>query len=171
MAQRCVARTALVLAGLGCLGWGAPAVAQPLGVRARQQFRAIYADRARLTPAQRKLDTSLLYAGRESRGQAMVPGLAPLRRVADRAGVGRDGTVIVDIRAEVTDGLLRSVRDLGGRVLSSRPAFGSLRARLPIQRVEALAELAEVRFIGPRHRFVVNAGTQTSRATPPTAAQ
>jgi hypothetical protein len=163
MAMRGVGRWAFVVAGLLLGGLGGPAVAQELGEQAQRQIRAIYADKATWTPAQRKLATSLLYAHRESLGQAMVQGLGPFPRVSNRAGVDGQGMVVVDIRAEVADGLLRTIADMGGAVLSSHPAFGAVRARVPIRRVEALAALPEVRFIGPRQGFRVNTGTQTSQ--------
>ncbi len=167
MPKRCVGRKAFVVAGLLLGGFAGPTLAQEMSEQAQRQIRAIYADKATWTPAQRKLDTSLLYASRESQGQAMVQGLdqglAVLRRVASRAGVDGDGTVVVDIRAEVTDELLRTIADVGGRVASAIPRFGAVRARVPIRRVEAIAALAEVRQIRPPEQYLLNTGSQTSQ--------
>jgi hypothetical protein len=154
-----VGRQALVLGGLLVAGFGGPAAAQELGERGEQQIRAILTEKASRTPAQRKLATALLYANRESRGLAMVQGLPPLRRIADRAGVEPDGMVIVDIRGEVTDALLESVAGMGGRVSVALPSYGAVRARVPVRRVEELAELPEVRFITPRQGYLLNAVT------------
>jgi hypothetical protein len=114
-----------------------------------------------------KLETSLLYAGRENRGEAMVQGLdqglALLRTVASRAGVDGDGLVVVDIRAEVTDALLQTIAAVGGRVVSAYPKFNAVRARVPIRQVEAIADLPEVRQISPRQDFMLNTGSQTSQ--------
>ena len=147
---------------------GAAALGQELSEQAQRQIGAIYADKAGWTTAQRKLDTSLLYASRESQDQPMVQGmrtdqdLALLSRVASRAAVQSDGMVVVDIRAEVTDGLLEAIGDAGGKVLSAFPAFGAVRARIPIRRVEALAALAEVRKISPKQEVALNIGGATS---------
>jgi hypothetical protein len=158
MAKRGVGRGAFVVAGLlvGGFGSGAPAVAQELSEQGLRQIRAIFAEKASRTPAQKKIATSLLYAHRESLGRAMVQGLGPLRRIADRAGVEGDGMVVVDIRAEVTDGLLQAIADLGGRVASAYPAFGAVRARVPVRQVEAIADLPEVRHVGPRQGYLTN---------------
>ena len=142
---------------------GSAAIAQELSEGAQQQIRAILAEKAARTPAQRKLATSLLMAHRESVGQAMVQGLPTFRRTADRARVDRRGMVVVDIRADVTDGLLQAIRSAGGGVLGSYPAFGKVRAELPIRQVEAIAALPEVRHIGSREGFLVNTGSQTSQ--------
>ncbi len=163
MARWCFGSLAFVVAGLLLGGLGGKAAAQELTGQGLQQIRAIYAEKAARTPAQRKLATSLLYAHRETLGKAMVQGLGPLRRVADRAGVDRDGNVVVDIRADVTDGLLQTITRVGGRVALAYPAFGAVRARVPIRQVEAIASRPEVRSISPRQGFLVNAGSQTSQ--------
>jgi hypothetical protein len=169
MARGCVRRWGFVIGGLLLGALAGTAVAQELNENALRQVSAIYADKATWTPAQTKLDTSLLYAGRGSRGEAVVQGmtteqdLALVRRVANRAGVASDGMVIVDLRAEVTDGLLLAIGSEGGKVLSAYPTLGAVRARVPIRQVEALAALPEVRFIGPRQEFLLNTGSQTSQ--------
>lgn len=165
MAKRLVERVAFVGAALlvGAVGPGAAASAQELTEQARQQLRAIFSEKASRTPAERKLATSLLYAHRESLGRPMVEGLAPLRRVADRAGVEADGTVVVDIRGEVTDGLLQAIAGAGGRVAVALPAFGAVRARVPVRRLEEIAALPEVRYVTPQQGYLVNAGAQTSQ--------
>jgi hypothetical protein len=162
LAKRSVRSGVFVVTGLLLGALGSTATAQELTEEGRRQIRAIYAEKAARTPAQRKLATSLLYAHRESLGRAMVQGLGPLRRIANRAGVDGDGMVVVDIRAHVTDGLLQAIVDQGGAVLSSQPAFDAVRARVSIRRVEALAAFPEVRFIGPRQGFLVNTGSVTS---------
>ena len=163
MAERWIGRRAFVVAGLLLGGLGGPAVAQELNEQAQSQIRAIYADKATWTPAQKKVATSLLYARRESLGQAMVQGLAPLRRIADRARVDPQGMVVVDLRAEVTDDLLQTIADVGGRVAAAYPAFDAVRARVPIRQVEAIAALPEVRYITPQQGFLMNTGSQTSQ--------
>ena len=119
MRKRWVGCSAFVVTGLLLGGPGSAAVAQELTERGVQQLTAILLEKASRTPTQRKLDTSLLYARRESLGQAMVQGLPPLRRVADRAGVGGDGMVVVDIRADVTDDLLNAIAAAGGTTEAS----------------------------------------------------
>jgi len=149
----------VLAAGLlvGVAGWAAPAAAEELGERALEQIRAILAEKASRTPAQRKLATSLLYASRESRGLPMVQGLAPLRRISNRARVDGRGMVVVDIRGEVTDALLQAIADVGGRVVLAVPKLGAVRASVPVRQVEAIAALDEVRRVAPRQGFLVNA--------------
>ena len=163
MARQCVGSSAFVVAGLLLGGLGSTAVAQELPEEGVRQLTAIFAEKASRTPTEKKLDTSLLYAHRESLGLAMVQGLPPLRRVADRAGVDGEGMVVVDIRADVTDTLLNEIAVAGGRAGVVIPGAGTVRARIPIRRVEAIAALPEVRFIGPKQGFLVNTGSATSQ--------
>jgi hypothetical protein len=136
--------------------------AQELGEEALRQIAAVVAEKRARTPAERKLDTALLYAYRRSRSEVMVAGLPPLTRVADRANV-QSGMVVVDVQAEVTEDLRQAVADLGGSVVSAYPAFRSLRARVPVHRLVELAERPEIRSIGPEEGFMVNTGSQTSQ--------
>jgi hypothetical protein len=160
-----ITRNAFVLGGvlLAGLGWGRPVVAQEPGEQAMRQIKAILADKATWTPTEQKLATSLLMAHRESRGQPMIPGLGPFPNVAARAGVDAKGMVVVDIKAKVTDTLLRTIVDVGGEVISSYPSYEAVRARVPIRRVDTIAGLAEVRFVGPKQVYILNTGSVTSQ--------
>ena len=158
-----VGRGAFVVAGLLIGGAVAPAAAQVLTEQALAQMRAIHADKASWTPTERKLASSLLYAHRESLGRPMVQGLPPFRRVTDRARLGRDGMVIVDIRAEVTDRLVQKIADVGGRVAAAYLGPGAVRARLPIREIQAIAELPEVQYVRPQQKVVVHQGSQTTQ--------
>ena len=162
---RSMRRAASVLGGvlLASLVSNSPVAAQELSEQAIRQIQTILADKATWTPTERKLATSVLMAHRVSRGQAMVQGLGPFPEVAARAGVDGKGMVVVDIKAKVTDDLLRAIGDVGGELISSYPSYGAVRARLPIRRVDEIAALPEVRFVGPKELFVLNTGSVTSQ--------
>jgi hypothetical protein len=141
-----------------------PLTAQELTDNARREISVLMREKASRTPVQRKISTSLLYALRQSRGEAMVPGLGrALPRVAARANVDVQGMVVVDVKADVSDALLQTIASLGGTVLSSYPEYEAVRARLPLGRIEELAALGEVRHVGPQERFLLNTGSATSQ--------
>jgi uncharacterized repeat protein (TIGR01451 family) len=164
MAERCFGRPTLVLAGLLFvgLGPGPRGFGQQLTEEGRRQIGALLAEKDARTTTQRKLATSLLYASRESRGQAMVQGLPALRRIADRARVDGNGMVAVHIRGEVTAALLQRVAAVGGHVAAALPPLGLVRARVPVRQVEAIAALPEVRSIRPSGGLLANVGSRTS---------
>jgi hypothetical protein len=103
------------------------------------------------TRAQRKLDSQLLYALYERRGESR-------RRGTPKSDVEVDarGRVLVDVRARVSKGLLARVRRLGGEVVSSSESYNSILARFPLERLEALAAREDVRFISPAARATTN---------------
>ena len=86
--------------------------------------------------------------GAES-GISGAPGPAPF--VGDP-----DDRVLVDIRAEVTEAVLARIEELGGEVMNSVPGYRSIRARLPLEAVETLAELDAVSWIAPASPAVTN---------------
>jgi len=165
MQRATLGRLGTIAAGLllGGVVSGAPAAAQELTESARAQMSAILSNKASRTPVERKMTTALLMAFRESRGVAMVQGLPPMRRTADRAHVDGKGVVVVDIKGRVTDALLATITRIGGAVLSSQPAFEAVRAQVPIRSVDAIAALRDVRRVGPAEEFVVNTGSATSQ--------
>ena len=113
---------------------GPPSVpAQPggtLSATAERQIEALLVQKARRTPAQRKVSAQLLDARRT--------GWSPSATL-----------VAVDIRADVTPAVLARIRTLGGAVLSSIPQYRTIRARLPLAAIERLATLDAVQWIRP----------------------
>ena len=69
---------------------------------------------------------------------------------------GPDDRVLVDIRAEVTEAVLARIGELGGEVMNSVPRYRSIRAMLPLEAVETLAELDAVIWIAPASPAVTN---------------
>src|SRR5258706_2939149 len=129
-----------------------PAFAQPQGgsngisESAARQIQALLDEKESRTPAQRKIDSILLQAFRERHGGTLAASVTTL----DRADVGADtdGNVVLDIGAfQVTPGLLNALRGLGAEVLHSSEAYKSLRISVSLERLEAVAELPDVRVV------------------------
>jgi hypothetical protein len=140
-----VAALAAALAGL--VG-APPAAAQAPGLDPglAAELRALAAEKAARTPAQRKLSSSLLYEARLRRGLEAAPGVAALRTGVEVEG---DGRVRVDLDAEVTPALVAAIESRGGTGIEAVPGRDALRARLPLAALEALAARTEVRGIRP----------------------
>lgn len=86
------------------------------------------------------------------RGEA-IPAEASLRRSIQ---VASDGLVTVDIRADVTPGLLARINEAGGTVVNSQPGYREIRARLPLDSVETIAGLSEAQFIRPADQMTIH---------------
>jgi hypothetical protein len=136
--------TAMVLAA------GA-AVAQPAVIPAElaSQIAALQREKAGRSEAQRKLSSRLVYEARMRRG---VPVALGIQRLHTGVEVDRYGRVLLEIYGDVGEELLGEVERLGGEVVASLAARGQVRARVALDRVEQLAELAGVQRIQPADR-------------------
>ncbi len=120
---------------------------------ASEKMEAILGEKAVRTPAQQKINSQLLYELKMHRGEAIAPGVKTLRTGVK---VEADGTTLVDIKAEVTEEVLARIEALGGKVMSSFPQYQAIRARIPLDQIEALAEMQEVIFIRPADEPMMN---------------
>jgi hypothetical protein len=140
---------ALALAGLPAL---AAAQGAAPGRVAHEQILALQAEKAARTPAQRKLASRLLHAARARRGVPIARGVHWLR-----TGVvwDADGRTLVDLRGDVTPELRARIEELDGEIVNAFPGRAALRALLPAEALEPLAERADVRGIRPAERAMV----------------
>ena len=109
------------------------------------------------TPAQRKINSQLLYEIYRRRGESQRKGVPPGPTTVD---VDARGRALIDVRAEVTTALENSIRTLGGAIVSVSREQRSIVARVSILKLEQLAEDPAVRFIEPA------AEARTSRPPP-----
>jgi hypothetical protein len=115
-----------------------------------RQIQKLLEEKATRTPAQRKISSDLLLNREAPRGRATLESVPELRSGAE---VDEAGETVVDIKAEVTDALMARIEEVGGEVISSFPQYQAVRARLPLDRLEEVAELDEVRAIRSAEQF------------------
>jgi hypothetical protein len=111
---------------------------------ALQQIAALIAEKNSRTPAQRKIDSQLLQAVKESRGEQMALG-ASLERANPK--LSNDGALLVDITADVSDALLANIQQLGGEIVFPSAEYRAIRAQVPFSSIETIAGYPEVSFI------------------------
>ena len=155
-----------------------PAGAQQPPPQAVRQIKALLAEKAQRTRAQRKVSSQFLEAQRTPPRRTVNSQLLDEQRTPTRqnlnsqlqdalraplqkptaAGASRLQTtdpdakndrVMVDIRAEVTPAVLARIRKLGGTVINSVPKYQAIRAQIPLRAVVMLAALDEIRTIRP----------------------
>jgi Subtilase family len=148
-------RRALILLTLLLLPPAAAASGQELSAQGLEQIQALLAEKESRTPAQRKLDSNLLYAARQSRGVDVAPGV---RSLATGIRVDVRNATVVDVTAFVSDALLQRLQKLGAEVLDVHRVAKSVRARVPVDALETIAGDPSVVFVQPKQQFVVWAG-------------
>jgi hypothetical protein len=157
-----IRRIVLSLLLLQILGACLPAAAQlqrpvllstDLPAVAVQQIEALMAEKANRTPAQRKIASQLLHEARVHRGETMADGISTQRA---NARVGTDGLVEVDIRTGVSAAVQQQIAQIGGTVVSDVPSHEAIRARVPVNSIEAIAALPEVKSIRPAERWITH---------------
>jgi hypothetical protein len=113
---------------------------------ALSQIATLLSEKDARTPAEQKVDSNLLYAFKQhSRVQLSAVAATLHTNVAINA---RQAT-LVDITAQVGDGLRKRIAALGGRIISTYPQYRSIRAELPIDQVVTIAGWEAVIFIQP----------------------
>src|SRR5437868_5877246 len=104
--------------------------------------------------AELKIDANLLFASRavaQGHGAGSTSAAVPphVQSFID-AQVAADGTVFVVIHGKVTNGLVTSLGALGAREISEYPQYDTVTARVPADKLVAIAQRADVNAIGPR---------------------
>lgn len=105
------------------------------------------------TPEQQKIDSQLLYAIYQMRGEAEAKGVPTEPIPLEKDDKGR---VLVDIRAPVNKKILARIKKLGGTVVSSSDKDHSIIAYLPLEKLELIASSREVKFIAPKAQSMTN---------------
>lgn len=123
-----------------------PAGAAPptggLSERSRTQIEALAAAKAARTPAQAKVDSTLLTAADVSRGRATAGLHLPSPVKVDGSGRTR-----VTVRGDLTSAVLDKIMSVGGTVRDARLGDGAVSADVPVAAVPSLADLSEVRQV------------------------
>jgi hypothetical protein len=103
-------------------------------------------EKASRTPAQQKIDSRLLDEVYRRQGKPARSALSPGQTLLK---VDLDGRALVDIRAEVTPALRKSVTALKGTIVSTSTEYRSIIAWLPLLKLEEVAADPAVHSIMP----------------------
>lgn len=136
-----------------------------LSAAAAAQIDALITEKESRTPAQRKIDSQLLYASRMARGMAVADGVPTLDTGIE---VDADGLAAIEIRAKPTTRLSLLIKALGGQVVRSFDFADAIEANFPIARIEELAADEDVRFVMPPAEGMTTRAGPTTSTTPGT---
>src|SRR5215831_15300144 len=117
-----------------------------LSAQAIQQIVALEAEKLNRTPAEQKIDSQLLQALRQSRGQQMTSGV---NLASVDIGTDTNGKVKVDIAADVSDSLIGRIESQGGQIIVPSWRYHTIRAQVSLADIETIAGYEDVRFVQP----------------------
>ncbi|MGZ8845236.1 MAG: Calx-beta domain-containing protein [Pyrinomonadaceae bacterium] len=126
---------------------------QSISAEVMQQIQALEDEKESRTPAQKKIDSQLLYAAKMERAQPIASGVSSLQVNVGASEVGR---VVVDISAAVDDKLLQLLANNGAVVLISTPDYNSVRVEVSLDRLEDIAGSDSVYFIQPKMDYMLS---------------
>ena len=119
---------------------------EAMSAQAMGQIHALLEEKAARTPAQQKIGSHLIYAAKLRRGEPLANGVQAMPLLVRSDAAGR---ALVDISAAVNATVLAQIVALGGEVVNSFAPYRAIRAWLPLDRMEELAALPDVRAIHP----------------------
>ena len=125
-----------------------------------RQISELRKEKLSRTPAQKKLDSQLIYLVKERRGNSITKA-APHHKAA--VAVQPGDLVEVDITAKVTAELTSAITTNGGVIVSEVPAFDAIRAKIPVDKLETISGREDVKSIKPAAYRETNAGSVTSQ--------
>jgi parallel beta-helix repeat protein len=111
-----------------------------------QQIQALQEEKSLRSPAQKKIDSQIIYSLKVRRKDLLLEKVPHLRSTLE---IAPDDTVLVDIKARVTPGLLHRIEMLGGEIINNFPHYDSIRARMHLEKIEFLADHSNISFIEP----------------------
>ncbi len=111
-----------------------------------QQIQQLQDEKNARTKTQQKIESHLLQAVKEAKGEKSAAGVA--LQPAD-VNIDEKGLVNVDIAATVTDSLLQNIKNLGGEITYPSKEYKTIRAKVPLSKIETVAGYPAVTFIGP----------------------
>ena len=132
-----------------------------------KQIESLLNEKNNRTPAQQKMDSRLLQAAKEFRGEKMAEGV-DLQPAAADVESDAFGTLKVDIKGDITPAFLSKLTSAGGKVIFASAQYHTVRATINLKIAEAIAAYPEVKFIEPAIKsMVVDKGRNELRRTIP----
>jgi uncharacterized repeat protein (TIGR01451 family) len=132
------------------------------------QIQAYITDKDNWSSAEQKLESTLLYAVRVKLQGSLGAGLPATNSGIDSfiaTSVAPDNTVAVTIRGDVSSDLLGALSAAGGIDIRSYPQFNSVTLRLPLASMLEIALRADVQFITPTAKPILNRNLDAEKAS------
>ena len=130
---------------------------QEISPEAARQIGELAREKRARTAAQNKIDTQLLYAIKQKRGETRGVPIEPVD-----VNVDAEGNTLVEVTAKVSAKLVSKLSKAGAEVISKSAKYHTVRVRVALEKIEALAEIEEVRYISPVGKAMTHGGARNN---------
>ena len=113
---------------------------------ARRQIAALMEEKRNRKGGRLKMDSRLIYSAMMARGEQLAPGLDSLDISLP---LNEEGQPVIDITARVSKRLTANLKAAGVRIISSFPAYNTIRAEANLDAIETIANFPEVIYVQP----------------------
>ena len=144
--------------------------AQGIADSALEQMTAIAAIKDGFTPAQKKIDSNLVFAVKSVNGELAGTSIADIGTITDTVAsiastpeTALQSSVTVDIYGNVSFALLDAIASVNGVVLEQSERWGVIRATVPLGSLETIAGNDDVKSIRAAAQASTNVGALTSQ--------
>ncbi len=134
----------LILMQSGVMAAGEQRLSAEAANNFAKQLQTLKAEKKALTPVQRKVNSNII---RHLHTKVLRDWAETLPKFQTNIKLTRKNEILVDIKANVTDSLLATIRDNGGTIINQFPQYRAIRALIPITAVEVIAAHPDVQFI------------------------
>jgi len=122
----------------------------------KQQVAIVDEEKKNLTPVQKKINFDIVHT---LHSVVLKDRQSDLPMLESNVKLSESNTILVDIKAEVTDDLLDFIKAQGGTIINSFPQYNAIRAQIPITAVETIAAQSGVRFIDNAQEYILHKAT------------
>jgi hypothetical protein len=124
------------------------AVGQTLSAEAISNFQAqlkeLKAEKKSFTAVQRKVNLSII---RHLHVNVLQDRKESLPKLQSKIALNATNEILTDIKANVSDSVLKMITDNGGTIINQFPQYRAIRALIPITAVEVIAAHPDIHFI------------------------
>jgi hypothetical protein len=125
------------------------AFSQALNANVQQQIRDLLQEKEGRTHAQRKLASRLIYAAKAMRGERIGSNTDVMTNALKSLDARTSKGVLVDIKGNASTDLENAITRSGGMVIYTSRRGNAIRARVPLGKLEKLAERNDVVSVRP----------------------
>lgn len=110
----------------------------------KAQVELLNAEKKSLTAVQKKVNTSII---RHVHVKMLQDRKETLPKLHSKIVLNDKNEILTDIKANVSDSVLKMITDNGGTIINRFPQYRAIRALIPITAVEVIAAHPDIQFI------------------------